>query len=114
MKKVKSLFPEKLSENSNLSKIILIEYEADLNPFYLSAKLKNSSEVEWAEPKFVYELDFVPNDPSYSSQYALAKINAALAWDINQGDTSIVIGIVDTGVDWDHPDLAANIWTNWN
>ena len=114
VKKVKSLFPEKLSENSNLSKIILIEYEADVDPFYLSAKLKNSFEVEWAEPKFVYELDFVPNDPSYSSQYALAKINAALAWDINQGDTSIVIGIVDTGVDWDHPDLAANIWTNWN
>ncbi|MBI4429979.1 MAG: S8 family peptidase, partial [Ignavibacteriales bacterium] len=34
------------------------------------------------------------------------------AWDYSQGDASIVIGIVDTGVQWDHPDLAANIWTN--
>ena len=111
----KLLFPAKLKEsNSSLSRIIIITYSSDVDPFYLSSKISGSFEIEWAEPKFVYELDYTPNDPSYSSQYALSKISAALAWDINKGDTSVVIGIVDTGVDWDHPDLAANIWTNWN
>ncbi|WP_337873471.1 S8 family serine peptidase, partial [Ignavibacterium sp.] len=111
----KLLFPSKLKEsNLSLSRIIIINYSSDVDPFYLSSKISGSYEIEWAEPKFVYETSYIPNDPSYASQYALSKINAALAWDINKGDTNIVIGIVDTGVDWDHPDLAANIWTNWN
>ncbi len=113
-KEAKALFPEKIKESSSLSRIIEINYESDVDPLYISSKLKNSFEVEWAEPRYVYELDYVPNDPSYASQYALSKISAALAWDINKGDTSIVISIVDTGVDWDHPDLSANIWRNWN
>lgn len=113
-KEARALFPEKIKESSSLARIIEINYDSDIDPLYISSKLKSSFEVDWAEPRYVYELDYVPNDPSYSSQYALSKISAALAWDINKGDTSIVIGIVDTGVDWDHPDLAANIWRNWN
>jgi subtilisin family serine protease len=114
IKEVKALFPAKAKESSSLSRIIEIHYDADVDPLFISSKISGSFEIEWAEPRFVYEPDFVPNDPSYASQYALSKINAALAWDINQGDTSVIIGIVDTGVDWDHPDLAANIWRNWN
>lgn len=114
-KSSKAVFKEKVNEaNSDLGRIVVLEYTSDADPFYVSSKLKNNPEIEWAEPKFVYEINFIPNDPNYASQYALSKINAALAWDITQGDTSVVIGIIDTGVDWDHPDLAANIWTNWN
>jgi subtilisin family serine protease len=114
VKDVKALFPAKLKENAPLSRIIEVHYEADIDPLFISSKLRNSFEVEWAEPRFVYEPDYVPNDPSYASQYALSKINAALAWDITKGDTNVVIGIIDTGVDWDHPDLSANIWINRN
>lgn len=111
----KALFSEKTNEaNSELGRIIVLEYDSDADPYYVSSKVKNHSDIEWAEPKFVYEFSFIPNDPSYSSQFALSKISAALAWNITKGDTSVIIGIVDTGVDWDHPDLAANIWTNWN
>jgi subtilisin family serine protease len=114
VKDVKALFPAKLKENSPLSRIMEVHYEADIDPLFISSKLRNSFEVEWAEPRYVYEPDYVPNDPSYASQYALSKINAALAWDITKGDTNVVIGIIDTGVDWDHPDLSANIWINRN
>jgi len=114
VKESKLLFPEKLNKNSEISRIVLVHYEDSADPFYVSSKINSFSEIEWAEPKFVYEFNFTPNDPSYNLQYGLTRINAAQAWDISQGDTTISIGIVDTGVDWDHPDLAANIWRNWN
>ena len=110
-----ALFPNKQNDNGfGLNRIVMIEYGSESDPFFVSSKLSNLPEVEWAEPKFVYEIDYVPNDPSFGSQWNLSKIKAAIAWDYTMGDTNIVIGIVDTGVDWDHPDLAANIWMNWD
>ena len=60
--------------------------------------------------------DTEPNDPLYldGSQAYLDAINAPAAWDSVTGDTTQIIAIIDTGVDWDHPDLDDNIWTNWN
>ena len=69
--------------------------------------------VEYAEPLYIHHLDFVPNDPSAASQYQLTSISAYAAWDILKGDTNVVIGIVDSGTDWDHPDLQANIKYNY-
>jgi len=97
-----------------LNRIMLIHYSSNVDPLYVSAKLKELSSVEWAEPKYVRRLTFAPNDPLIGSQYHLGLIQAERAWDISQGDTNVVIGIVDTGVDWPHPDLYANIWHNWN
>lgn len=115
IKSSRALFPNKVYESSStIGRIIELKYESDKDPFYISSKLSKVDLFEWIEPRFIYELSFIPNDPSYSQQYALTRINAAQAWDISQGDTSISIGIVDTGVDWDHPDLEANIWINWD
>jgi serine protease len=110
-----SVFPNKQDDNGfGLNRIVMIKYSSNTDPHFVVSKLKGSLDVEWAEPKFVYELSYVPNDPSYGSQWNLSKISATLAWDVTKGDTNVTIGIVDTGVDWDHPDLAANIWMNWD
>ena len=104
----------RVEKDTGLEKISIVKYSSDTDPQILASKIKNFKQVEWAEPKFVYPVEFVPNDPFYSSQYALTKIKAPEAWNLSTGDTSIVIAIIDTGVDWDHPDLAANIWRNWD
>lgn len=115
IKSSRVLFPNLVNESSStIGRIIEIKYESDEDPLFISSKLSIVDLFEWIEPRFVYELSFIPNDPSYNQQYTLTRINAAQAWDISQGDTSVAIGIVDTGVDWDHPDLEANIWINWN
>ena len=53
-----------------------------------------------------------PNDPQWPSLWGMQKIKADQAWDISKGSNSVVIGVLDTGIDYRHPDLAANIWTN--
>jgi subtilisin family serine protease len=111
----------KIKENSDrqaqeLNKIYTLEFNSPFNPVYLVKKIKELPEVEWAEPFYLYELSTEPNDPKFldSTQTNLLQISAEQAWDINTGSDSIIIAIVDTGIDWDHPDLENNIWINKN
>ncbi len=63
----------------------------------------------------VYSTDTTPNDPSYSSLWGLSGtygIKAPQAWDISTGSNTIVVGVIDTGVDYTHSDLSANMWIN--
>lgn len=57
-------------------------------------------------------VDSVPNDPFYPDQYMFPLMNAPAAWNLTQGQPSVVIAIVDNGTDWEHPDLDGNIWEN--
>lgn len=62
--------------------------------------------VEWAEPNYVDEVQSIPNDAYFSGQWGLSKILAPQAWDLEFGQTSpVVVAVVDSGVDLDHPDL---------
>jgi subtilisin family serine protease len=65
----------------------------------------------------------IPNDPGFNQLWGLnntgqnggtvdADIDAPEAWDIQTGNPNLVIGVIDTGVDYNHPDLVGNIWTN--
>ena len=71
--------------------------------------LKHNPNVEYVEPNYLYKADFTPNDPSLSQQWAWSVIQAFQAWDVTQGSSSVVIGDVDTGIQSNHPDLAAKI-----
>jgi subtilisin family serine protease len=116
VRSVEGMFPIAMAERGqssvDLSRFYVVRYSAPIDPFSAAAELSQLPEVQYAEPWFIYPLSYDPNDPSFPSQYGLTKIQAPAAWDITQGDTSVVIGIVDSGVEVAHPDLAANIWHN--
>jgi subtilisin family serine protease len=86
-------------------------------------RLKADPEVEFAEPTHTFSTNQLPNDPflatsgtwgqPYQDLWGLFAISAPAAWDTTQGDGTVV-AVVDTGVDYNHPDIAANIWTNIN
>lgn len=60
---------------------------------------------EYAEPEYIYQVSATVNDPLTVDQWHLGKVNAYQAWDIETGDPDVVIAIIDTGTDLDHPDL---------
>jgi subtilisin family serine protease len=67
--------------------------------------------VRYAEPNTVQHVAAAPTDPRLGEQWALTKIGAPEAWETTTGDRGIVVGVVDSGVAYDHPDLAANMWS---
>lgn len=98
---------------ADLSLIYVVKYSSSKSIEEAVNEIYNTGEVEYAQPKYIYLPEFTPNDPSLGSQYFINRIQAPAGWDIQQGDTNVVIGIVDSGTDWDHPDLAANIKNNY-
>ena len=99
----------KLPDNVSVEEAVRV-YQSDPN-------------VEFAEPNYIVRTSAIPNDPGYSQQWGLnntgqtggtsgADIRAQNAWDITKGSNSIIVAVVDSGVAYDHPDLAGNTWVN--
>lgn len=96
------------------------------------AELSRDAAVEIAEPNRRLSFSATPNDSHFSTQWAYVNtgqtgakdqydpgvgilgsdIDAPLAWDVTTGDASLVVAVIDSGVDYAHPDLAANMWEN--
>ncbi len=69
-------------------------------------------EVLYAEPNYLVYADQVPNDYYFSNLWGINKIQAPQAWDLTTGSQAVVVAVVDTGVDYTHPDLSGNMWIN--
>jgi subtilisin family serine protease/subtilisin-like proprotein convertase family protein len=102
-------------------------YQVDLGKGMTVAKAlaeyKAEKGVLSAEPDYQLTVSSVPNDPLLSQQWALnntgqgggtpgADIHAEQAWSVTTGSPNVVVAVLDTGVDYDNPDLAENIWIN--
>jgi MYXO-CTERM domain-containing protein len=86
-------------------------------------RIKKDPRVVFAEPNWKIRLLATPNDPRFDECWGLhntgqsggtvdADIDAVEAWDISTGSADVIVAVLDTGVDYTHPDLEANMWTN--
>jgi ELWxxDGT repeat protein len=104
-----------------LDRIWVMDVPADRVPEQIAALLRKDPRVEYAQADLVRRAMWTPNDPYYFSAgswsqpfddlWGLKKMNLAAAWDRSRGANALV-AVVDTGVDYNHPDIAANVWTN--
>jgi len=102
-------------QNTPVSRLYIVEYGIGIDSYDLAKELMNNPDIEYAVPVFNrYVTDYEPNDPLIAQQWHIDNINAKAAWDITKGSDDVVIGIVDSGSDWQHPDLASNIYINKN
>ncbi|MEO5931714.1 MAG: S8 family serine peptidase [Candidatus Kapaibacterium sp.] len=78
----------------------------------LVSALEGSPVIEEAFPNAIYHIDQAPDDSLYGDQWALRTVEAEGAWAITKGDSSIIVGVVDTGIDFNHPDLLGALAIN--
>ena len=114
----------KILKKHGLDRIYLLKLPKNSDVNEMVGKYNKNPDVEYAEPNYkVYVDATIPNDDYFSLLWGMhntgqsegtvdADIDAPEAWDITTGSSDIVVAVIDTGVDYNHPDLAANIWTN--
>ena len=76
--------------------------------------LRENSSVEYVVENIRFQA-FSPvetDDPRANQQWALEKVDAGAAWEYTTGTSSVVVAVIDTGIDWKHEDLKKNIWSN--
>lgn len=82
---------------------VLAEYASQL-----TERVKEAGLALYIEPSAKVQAYFVPNDEYWNMQWAPRKIQADWAWNTTVGNSSVLVAVIDTGIDWDHPDLYSN------
>jgi subtilisin family serine protease len=92
------------------AKVIRLDPQAEISA--LNQAIAGLPNVEYVEPNYLYYATETPNDSRYSDQWAWPKIDAPKAWDVLTDSPNVVVAVIDTGVDYKHPELKANMWKN--
>jgi len=102
--------------DSSFSNIYKFKFSSNVDIFAAALEYNDDPNVEFAEPNYIGHTCSIPNDPYFDMQWALhntgqdggtpdADIDAPEAWDTTTGDDDVVIAVIDSGVDYTHPDL---------
>ncbi|NQS97061.1 MAG: S8 family serine peptidase [candidate division Zixibacteria bacterium] len=98
----------------DMSRVYIVYFTPEFDLFEAIEAFAAQREVVYAEPRYIRKMFFTPNDPLFGNQWGLDNFHtqAENAFDYCQGDSTVSISIVDSGMDMDHPDLVGNLWVN--
>ncbi len=91
--------------------LYLVENPPGLSVAEAVRRYRANPNVLYAEPDFVVQALAIPNDPLWSQQWDMTKISCPTAWDTQTDSSDVVVAVIDTGIDFGHPDLVLNLWT---
>jgi subtilisin family serine protease len=99
-------------EDEVLGRIVKVTFTNDVDEISF-LQLKNlDPSIEYIQKSNIYQIDLVPNDSLLSDQWALEKIKAFDAWEVTTGSDTVLLAIIDTGIEFFHPDLENKIYYN--
>jgi len=101
-----------LKRQTRISGLQLVKAEPGQTVGQAIGELEADSRVAYAEPNSIVRPAATTNDPFLNTLWGLDKIAAPGAWDVTRGSSSVLVAVTDTGVAYDHPDLAGRMWTN--
>jgi len=113
----------KLLSKAKGQEIVLLKSSKKVDAEVLAKALSANPNVVYATPNYRRELAATPDDTNFNSLWGMhntgqtggtpdADIDAPEAWDHSTGSSDIVVAIIDSGIDYNHPDLKANVWKN--
>ncbi|WP_457643221.1 S8 family serine peptidase [Persephonella sp.] len=91
---------------------IVVRVPEGKDPEEFMKKLKSQPDVGLVIPNYIIKKQLIPNDTYYPNQWYLPLIGMENAWDITTGSSTVYVAVLDTGVDFDHPEIRPNIWLN--
>lgn len=97
-----------------INRTYLLTLKENSDVIAAAAALSKLEAVTSAQPNYASAVSRVPSDANWSQLWGLQKIDCETGWDIFTGSRNVVIAVTDTGVDYTHPDLTANMWNNLN
>jgi thermitase len=101
-------------EEKEIYQTYVIELPDDARPEIMAEQLNNNAGVNYVQVDQMNQLMFnPPNDPLYPELYGHKLIQCQEAWNLNQGE-DVVVAVIDTGVDYNHPDISGNMWRDAN
>ncbi|VVB85971.1 Halolysin [uncultured archaeon] len=93
--------------------LLFAVFETDNTTEFIK-KVSTDPYVRHAEPNGIFHSGSTPNDPKWDLQWGPKNIHAPEAWDYQNGSTTVVVAVLDTGVDYNHEDLAGRVYQGYN
>ncbi len=127
-KQIELTLNSKIKSTISGQNIVVIQKPVFENAESVIESLKKNELVEIVEPNYIYTINKATNDPLFEKLWGLSNvgqkdpagqtgvagvdINVEKAWDIQTGSQNTVVAVIDTGIDFNHPDLKSNMWKN--